>query len=98
MESVAAFLGGHRTLLEAHVVNFFKALVVSLRISGGGFCSFAECFGFAQVRMWELVDGVECLRREPVESLLKAATRMRLGMALYSACTTSTRRVLSFRV
>jgi hypothetical protein len=30
MESVAAFLGGHRTLLEAHVVNFFKALVVSL--------------------------------------------------------------------
>ncbi|CAL4905149.1 unnamed protein product [Urochloa decumbens] len=49
MEALAAFLGRHRPLLEAHVVNFFKD------------------------RMWELVDAewMECLRREPVESLLK---------------------------
>ncbi|CAN6338938.1 unnamed protein product [Urochloa humidicola] len=49
MEALAAFLGRHRSLLEAHVVNFFKD------------------------RMWELVDTewMECLRREPVESLLK---------------------------
>ncbi|CAN6356993.1 unnamed protein product [Urochloa humidicola] len=49
MEALAVFLGRHRQLLEAHVVNFFKD------------------------RMWELVDAewMECLRREPVESLLK---------------------------
>ncbi|KAK8458588.1 hypothetical protein SEVIR_3G402200v4 [Setaria viridis] len=49
MEALAAFLGRHRPLLEAHVVNFFKD------------------------RMWELVDAewMECLRREPVGSLLK---------------------------
>ncbi|OEL24057.1 Protein RRNAD1 [Dichanthelium oligosanthes] len=49
MEALAAFLGRHRPLLEAHVVNFFKD------------------------KLWELVDAewMECLRREPVESLLK---------------------------
>ncbi|KAF8655526.1 hypothetical protein HU200_061071 [Digitaria exilis] len=49
MEALASFLGRHRPLLEAHVVNFFKD------------------------RMWELVDAewMECLRREPVESLLR---------------------------
>jgi hypothetical protein len=29
MEALAAFLGRHRPLLEAHVVNFFKVLLVS---------------------------------------------------------------------
>ncbi|KAL6643830.1 hypothetical protein ACP70R_018596 [Stipagrostis hirtigluma subsp. patula] len=49
MDAIAAFLQGHRPLLEAHVVNFFKD------------------------RLWEMVDAewMECLRREPVESLLK---------------------------
>ncbi|WVZ91226.1 hypothetical protein U9M48_037426 [Paspalum notatum var. saurae] len=49
MEALAAFLRGHRPLLEAHVVNFFED------------------------KLWELVDAewMECLRREPVESLLK---------------------------
>ncbi|XP_037439379.1 protein RRNAD1-like isoform X2 [Triticum dicoccoides] len=48
MEAIASFLGRHRPLLEAHVVNFFKD------------------------RLWEMVDAdwMECLRREPVESLL----------------------------
>uniref|UniRef100_A0ACD5YEL5 Uncharacterized protein n=1 Tax=Avena sativa TaxID=4498 RepID=A0ACD5YEL5_AVESA len=48
MEAIASFLGGHRPLLEAHVVNFFKD------------------------RLWETVDAewMECLRGEPVESLL----------------------------
>ncbi|KAM3254100.1 hypothetical protein ACQJBY_047926 [Aegilops geniculata] len=48
MEAIASFLGRHRPLLEAHVVNFFKD------------------------RLWEMVDAdwMECLRQEPVESLL----------------------------
>jgi len=45
MEALAAFLGRHRPLLEAHVVNFFKVLPVSprgfpeARRRIGGLCS-----------------------------------------------------------
>jgi hypothetical protein len=100
MEAVADFLGRHRPLLEAHVVNFFKVLLVSphefpeARRRIGGFCSLAdECshtlwFGFAQDRMWGLVDAewTECLRREPVESLLKLPSGC-VQVWHHSACT-----------
>jgi len=45
MEALAAFLGRHRPLLEAHVVNFFKVLPVfprgfpEARRRIGGLCS-----------------------------------------------------------
>ncbi|RLN30283.1 protein RRNAD1 isoform X2 [Panicum miliaceum] len=78
MEALAAFLGRLRPLLEAHVVNF-KVLPVFPRPATDWRALFVRCVfpssvvGFAQDRMWELVDAewMECLRRQPVESLLK---------------------------
>jgi hypothetical protein len=51
-------------------------------------CSRALRFGFAQDRMWELVDAewTECLRREPVESLLKLPSGC-VQVWHHSACT-----------
>nr|CAB3462596.1 unnamed protein product [Digitaria exilis] len=90
MEALASFLGRHRPLLEAHVVNFFKVVSsvlpsprMNFRSLGDGLEGYVRSLnasvllcsvvGFAQDRMWELVDAewMECLRREPVESLLR---------------------------
>ncbi|KAM0825304.1 hypothetical protein ACQ4PT_069644 [Festuca glaucescens] len=86
MEAIAAFLGRHRPLLEAHVVNFFKVPYPSPLSSGTEILApavppvvqFVSATGSLLVaagvldRLWETVDAewMECLRGEPVERLL----------------------------
>jgi len=93
INDIIRFLAPYSSLINAHVVNFFKVLVNSIFHYFFLICNLTMYKEMVMIefqdRLWENVDAewIECLRREPVRNLLlipSGAVQVGLSDILFS--------------